>query len=276
MSGFKLSNASPPVFPLPAQPTTAQADGIGVGIGSSAGPAHPPDHPLGLTVHSLPKPALADAAPANSDAEDALAQQRRTRLGRWKMTAVLLICAAPVIASYVTYYGLRPEGRRNFGQLVSPQRPLPDQVVTALDGSSRNLRSLKGQWLLVVVAAAGCDAVCQNHLYLQRQLQTSLGKDADRLDRVWLVTDAAPLPPGMLPALANATVLRVPPAVLAGWLQAADGQALADHLYLVDPVGNWMLRFPAQLDLSGAARAKRDLERLLRASASWDRAGREP
>jgi hypothetical protein len=39
-------------------------------------------------------------------------------------------------------------------------------------------------------------------------------------------------------------------------------------------MGNWMMRFPAALDAAGAAKAKRDLERLLRASASWDTAGR--
>ena len=57
-------------------------------------------------------------------------------------------------------------------------------------------------------------------------------------------------------------------------LEAANGQQLADHLYLVDPMGNWMMRFPAQLDLAAAAKAKRDLERLLRASSSWDQPGR--
>jgi hypothetical protein len=41
------------------------------------------------------------------------------------MLAVLLVCAAPVIASYFTYYVVRPEGRRNYGELIDPQRPLP-------------------------------------------------------------------------------------------------------------------------------------------------------
>jgi hypothetical protein len=39
-------------------------------------------------------------------------------------------------------------------------------------------------------------------------------------------------------------------------------------------MGNFMMRFPAGLDRDGAARAKRDLERLMRASSSWDQAGR--
>jgi hypothetical protein len=67
-------------------------------------------------------------------------------------------------------------------------------------------------------------------------------------------------------------VLRV--AGLEQWLQPAAGRQLADHLYVVDPIGNWMMRFPASMDAAGAAQAKRDLERLLRASNSWDKAGR--
>jgi hypothetical protein len=71
-------------------------------------------------------------------------------------------------------------------------------------------------------------------------------------------------------------VLRVPQAVLAGWLAAAPGQALADHLYVVDPMGHWMMRFPAGMDVAAAGKAKRDLERLMKGSSSWDQPGRVP
>ncbi len=214
-------------------------------------------------MHTLPEPARAMAE-----------EVRRTRLGRWKMLAVLLVCAAPVIASYFTYYVVRPEGRRNFGELIEPQRPLPALAATNLQGESVRLGDLKGQWLLVRVGSGRCDPVCEQQLYLQRQLRESLGKDKDRLDRVWLVTDEQPLAAALLPALKDALVLRVPPTELAQWLVPAQGHALEAHLYLVDPIGNWMLRFPAELDLNSAPKAKRDLERLLRASASWDQAGR--
>ncbi len=201
-------------------------------------------------------------------------EARRTRLGRWKMIAVLLVCAAPVIASYFTYYVIRPEGRRNFGELVDPQRPLPDQVATDLAGKTVNLRELKGQWLLVSVGSGHCNDACVQQLYLQRQMREGLGKDKDRMDRVWLVSDEQPVAPAMLPGLQEATVLRVPQAELARWLEPAAGHALSEHLYVVDPLGNWMLRFPANLDVATAAKAKRDLERLMRASSSWDQAGR--
>jgi hypothetical protein len=221
------------------------------------------EEPLGLTVHSLP-------VPQEALAEDA----KRTSSGRMKMLLVMLICAAPVVASYVTYYVIRPEARRSYGELIEPQRPLPAVRAAALDGKAVQLSSLKGQWLLVSVAGGACDKECEKHLYLQRQLRESLGKDKDRLDWVWLVSDDAPVREALRPALAQATVLRVGAQQLAGWLAPAQGHAVADHLYVVDPMGNWMMRFPAGLDVAGAASAKRDIERLLRASASWDEPGR--
>lgn len=220
------------------------------------------EHPLGLTVHTLPA------------AGDAVATVQRARHGRWKMLGVLLICAAPVIASYFTYYVVRPDGRRNYGELIQPQRTLPELTATALDGTPVPLASLKGQWLLVSVAGGACDAMCQNHLYLQRQLRESVGKEKDRVDWIWLVDDAASPPPELAPALQKATVLRVDAAALAAWLAPEAGHQLAEHLYVIDPMGNWMMRFPAAMDTAGAAKAKRDVERLLRASSSWDDAGR--
>lgn len=225
------------------------------------------EHPLGLTVHTLP------AAGA------AVADAQRGRYGRLKMLGVLLICAAPVIASYFTYYVVRPEARRSYGELIDPQRTFPDLKATTLDGQTMDIRSLKGQWLLVSVAGGACDAACQKHLYLQRQLREGLGRDKDRLDRVWLVPDSAPVPPALEPALRQATVLRVDAQALAQWLVPAGGRELRDHLYVVDPMGNWMMRFPAvnldaSVDTASAAKIKRDLERLMRGSASWDQAGR--
>ena len=221
------------------------------------------EQPLGLTVHSLPAPQ-----------EAALADEQRTRRGRWKMLLVALVCAAPVIASYFTYYVLRPEGRRSYGELVEPQRPIPSITGRTLEGKTVSLPSLQGQWLLVSVAGGACDGQCERHLYLQRQLREGLGKDKDRLDWVWLVPDEVPVRPELQPALQQATVLRVDAGQLAQWLSPAQGRQLAEHLYVVDPMGHWMMRFPPGDDLDAAAKVRRDLGRLMRASAGWDQPGR--
>ena len=214
------------------------------------------DEPLGLTVHSLPLPQ-----------EAAAVDSRRTAAGRLKMLLVLAVCAAPVIASYFTYYVVRPQSHKNFGTLIDPQRPLPP-----------SLAKLKGQWLLVTVAGGACDSACEKNLYLERQLRESLGKDKDRVDWVWLVDDAAPVRADLQPALSQAIVERVDPSQLAQWLAPEHGKSLHAHIYVVDPSGYWTMRFPAagaeRIDTSAAKNMKRDLDRLLRASASWDLPGR--
>jgi hypothetical protein len=225
--------------------------------------------PLTLTVHSLPEGRLADGQSpgAMPTAQDAAAMRR----GRMKMLLVTFVCAAPVIASYLAFYFVRPDARRNYGVLVA-QSAIPATLSVRTQASvTQPFLGLKDQWLLVSVASADCAATCEKHLYLQRQLRESLGREKERLDWVWLVTDQAPLPSRLMPALQEAQILRVDRAALAQWLQPADGSRLEDHLYVVDPMGNWMMRFPADID---AGKAKKDLERLLRASVHWDKPGR--
>ncbi len=190
------------------------------------------------------------------------------------MILVFLVCAAPVVASYLTYYVIRPEGRRHFGELINPQRSLPDVSAVNLDGQTQKLAMLKGQWLLVSVGSGQCLEACVQQLYLQRQLREALGREKDRVDRVWLISDDLPVPDVLRPGLKEATLLRMPLAQIAQWLAPAPGHDLSQHLYVVDPMGNWMMRFPANLDAASASKAKKDLERLLRASSSWDEPGR--
>ena len=218
--------------------------------------------PLQLAVHTLPSAGLD-------------VPERRTVRGRLKMLALLLVCIAPVAASYFSYFVLRPSARTNYGELIEPQREIPATLALRdLRGATVDPRSLKGQWLVLVVAGGACDARCEKHLWLQRQLRETLGREKERVDKVWLVNDGGTPAPRTLDAISvgtPATVLRAAPAELAAWLQPASGHAIEDHLYLVDPMGHWMMRFPADAE---PARVKRDVDRLLRASAGWDRDGR--
>jgi hypothetical protein len=190
------------------------------------------------------------------------------------MILVLLICASPVVASYLTYYVIRPASMKSFGELILPVKALPAIQAQDLNGSTVPLQRLKGQWLLVSVAPAACDSECQQNLYLQRQIRAALGREKDRTDWVWLVSDEAKVDAQLVAGLTEAIVLRVPQAEIAKWLTPQTGQSLNDHLYLIDPHGDWMMRFPAKLKTDQAPQLRRDWERLLRAAASWDQPGR--
>ena len=229
---------------------------------SAPGSAAGPDSLLSFTVHSMPSPTMGD-------------KERRTSAGRWKMLAVLAVCAAPVVASYFTYFVVRPQARSNYGELITPPRELPARLpLVTLTGQPVVPASLRGQWLLVVVADAACDAGCEERLFLQRQLRETLGKDRERVDKLWLITDAGTPRSEVLEAVSQgqpAQMLRVPRQELAKWLMPAEGHALEEHFYIVDPMGQWMMRAPAKPD---PRKLKRDVDRLLSASASWDQPGR--
>ena len=232
--------------------------------GGVSAPAVPTD-PMALTVHSGPTPRLPEDAPPV-----------RPR-GRFTALLVLLACAAPVLLSYFTYYVWRPNARNNYAELIQPTRSMPaDLGLHDLQGRPVKNTDLAGQWLLVVVGDGQCDARCESHLFQQRQLREMAGRERDRVDRVWLVTDDVPLREPIALAMAEGDaptkVLRVSREALAHWLAPAAGQALDDHLYLVDPMGEWMMRAPVELE---PKRFFKDLDRLLRASAFWDRPGRE-
>jgi hypothetical protein len=111
-------------------------------------------------------------------------------------------------------------------------------------------------------------------LFLQHQLREMLGKDKDRVDSVWLVQGDEPLAPEMRSGLQDATVLRVMPEVLTQWTPVPPGTHPGDYIFVVDPLGNAMMRLPSRFDGTQAGKARRDLARLLRASLSWDPPGR--
>ena len=216
------------------------------------------DSLLQMSVHSMPQ---ADEA-------------RRVRRGRWQMMLVLLACAAPVIASYFMYYVVRPQGRTNYGELILPPRALPaDWQLQRVGGEGGVVpgSALRGQWLLVTVQPGACDAGCERALYVQRQLREMLGRDKDRLDRVWLVPDGEPVREALLPAMSGGWILRVDANALARWLQPGEGRSLAQDFFIVDPRGDWMMRAPIDGE---PKRIHKDLARLLKAAESWDEAGR--
>ncbi len=220
------------------------------------------DEALDLSVTSLPNPVqLAPATLLSS---------------RLKLLAIVFVCSLPVLVAYLAYYVVRPQGEAAFGELISPVRPVPNAQASELDGASVLLPSLKAQWLLVKVDGGACVKDCQKQLVVLRQFRLMLGKDMERTDWVWLINDQAPVDAVLRQNLKKdlATVLRVDPPTLQSWFSVPAGRSLQDYIFVVDPMGNTMMRFPIQMDSAAAAKAKRDLEHLLRASLPWDPPGR--
>lgn len=178
---------------------------------------------------------------------------------------LLAVCVAPVIASYTAYYLLPPSGRTNYGALIEPQRPLPGLTLHRLDGAAVPAASLRGSWLMVQVDSGACDAACEKKLWKMRQVRLTTGKDADRVQRVWLIVDDAPLATSVIREFDGTRFLRARADEVAAYLPLPDESAarLADPIWLIDPLGNLMMRWPKDADPS---RMKKDLIKLLKAS----------
>ena len=184
----------------------------------------------------------------------------RRRSARRTLTLLALVCAAPVVASYVAYYWLRPEGRTNYGELLQA-RPAPDVAGIRADGVPFHLSELQGRWILLIVNGVGCDTACERGLYATRQARTIQGREQDRVVRVLLQpTGAPPLSAELLAAHAGMIVVQ---ADSRQWQTLPGVVGLAANIYLIDPRGNLVLRYPADPDIRGLAK---DMERLLRAS----------
>ena len=164
---------------------------------------------------------------------------------RNKLVWVALVCAAPLVLGTAAYL-LRwsPGAPSNYGELIRPT-PVP------------GLEPLRGKWVLVMFDAAACDARCEHKLYFMRQVRRAQGKDMSRVERLWAITDGAKPRAEILPGIEDTLIYTDEK------LAAVFAGPVLDHIYLVDPQGNLMMRFPRDPDPS---RTIKDLQRLLRYS----------
>jgi hypothetical protein len=164
---------------------------------------------------------------------------------RAKLLLIFLACAAPFVLGWAAwFFGWAPGTTGNYGELIAP-RPLAGEPLAAL----------RGKWVMVMFDAAACDAYCEKKLYYMRQVRRAQGKDQGRIERLWIVTDGGTPRADVLAAIEGTHLSRTSPAGFPGELR--------DHIYLVDPLGNLMMRFPRDPDPS---RMLKDLQRLLKYS----------
>jgi len=174
------------------------------------------------------------------------------KLLRNQLLLVGAVCLAPIVLGTLAYafphlFPWAPGHAGNYGELIAPR---------TLSGPP--LDALRGKWTLVGFDAATCDAYCEKKLYIMRQARRAQGKNMERIERLWVLTDASAPRPELLAAIEGTRVLRASPA----FMQNFPGNP-QDHIYVVDPLGNLMMRFPRDPDPS---RFIKDLERLLKYS----------
>jgi hypothetical protein len=178
---------------------------------------------------------------------------------------VLLVCASPMIASYFTFYVLKPEKRNNYGTLIDQRaHPIPAMATTTLDGKPVALDQFKGKWVMLMVAPGSCSEDCRKQLFAMRQLRLMQGKEQDRIERVWLINDKEPLDTIVIREFDGTHMLRADARAVANWLPADPGTGVTEHIYMIDPLGHLMMRFPKDPE---PRKVYKDINKLLKASS---------
>jgi cytochrome oxidase Cu insertion factor (SCO1/SenC/PrrC family) len=179
---------------------------------------------------------------------------------RKNLVLIAILCIAPVAASYFAYYFAPPARHTNYGELMNVP-PLPDTPVRLADGAAFGMNQLRGKWVLLTADSAQCGEACRRKLFTLRQLRLSQGKDMERIERAFLINDDAALAESVAADFRGTWLVRAAASELLKRLPVRGPQA--DYIYVIDPLGNIVLRYTRDADPAGMIK---DLTRLLKTS----------
>lgn len=178
----------------------------------------------------------------------------------WELIAIFVVTAAPIVLGTATFWYWRSAGQTNYGELITPRQI--DLQGSTLDQRPIALSEYQGKWRYLIFDRAGCDENCRRKLLYTRQIRVAVGRDQDRVERFWFIDsdaiDGAPDPEHQS-LYAEAHVVRLQSDQAANRIAPATERR--DFIYLVDPYGNLMMRYPSDPD---PRRMIKDLQRLLK------------
>lgn len=183
--------------------------------------------------------------------------QRNIRIN---LILIFAVFAVPLIAAYLSYYVWPPQGRLNYGELIEP-KTLPDVSLRDVQNNELPLSQLRGKWIMLTVDSATCDEACNLKLYLMRQIRIAMSKEMNRIERVLLLRGDDKSPSEIATKYPGMHTLSGTTDVLLKTLSAEPN--VADYIFLIDPVGQVMMRYGKNPDATGI---RRDLNRLLSVS----------
>lgn len=195
-------------------------------------------------------------------------QKKSNRIVLVFLFVVFALPAAVATMMYVT--GWRPSSTGNHGELIQPARFIEDRAMQSIDGKPVKFSELQGKWTMVYFDTAACPEACVKQLYMMRQTHIAQGKEQDRVQRIFILTDASAVDalPAKLTDYPDMRVLSGEKTVLAKLTQDFGMDALPEldkrSIFLLDPMGNLMMRYVPGADPAGL---RKDLVRLLKYSS---------
>jgi hypothetical protein len=180
---------------------------------------------------------------------------------RRKFVLLLVLLFSPVVISYTLFFmGYRP-GSVNYGDLIEIEKLTGSAGVTQDTNKILRIKDLHGKWVMLTIDSGNCDEACQLKLYYMRQVRTMQNKEMNRIERLWLVDDNEKADPELLKNYEGTLFVNARDSELLEQIPTQESRR--KHIYLIDPMGNLMMRFPENLE---PRKMSDDIKRLLHVS----------
>ena len=188
-------------------------------------------------------------------------KETTTRTNKKKLSLLMAIMIAPIALSYMLFYWGAPSTSVNYGELLKVEQALPNIGLHKTDGEAFNIGQLRGKWVMLAVDSGECGELCREQLYYMRQVRLMQNKKMERIERVWLIDDNKTPANGIKEDFKGTIFINAQKSKLLKEIPAKISQR--DHIYIIDPIGNLMMRFPKNID---PAKMAKDIKRLLKVS----------
>jgi len=191
--------------------------------------------------------------------------EKRSNKTFWILAVVFLL---PYIGAFTYYFAgdrLPAMQTSNRGELIVPVRSLGALEFDLYQGTSANINDYEGKWLVLSIAGAECGEDCLHNLYMMRQVRKALSKDRFRVKRAMLFSGAAESLQDIIVEYEGTDVWLGPQVNVKKLLAIVDpeNQGVDGRLYIIDPLGNVMMRYQPQNDPKDLLK---DLKRLMKVS----------
>ena len=185
---------------------------------------------------------------------------QRAKSNRRKFLLLLALMSAPILISYALFFiDYRPQSK-HYGDLI-PIVKVSRKGTNVADNTIIRMKDLHGKWVLLTVDSGNCDEICKNKLYFMRQVRMVQGKEKHRIERLFLVNDKIQPDSELVKQYEGTYFVNAAESEILDLIETKDVQT--KHIYLIDPIGNLMMRFPENID---GTKMGHDIKRLLHVS----------
>ena len=167
------------------------------------------------------------------------------RSNRIKLLSILVLMLAPVVISYSLYFSDYRPGSANYGEILEIQR-ISGSGVSQVDNTIFRMKDLHGKWVLVMVDSGFCDELCLTKIYHLRQVRLVQNREMNRVERLWLIDDNVEVDPELKEKYEGTHFINAKDSKLLSYITPIESQR--KHIYVIDPMGNLMMRFPENHD----------------------------